>query len=595
MNFRLFFVLGLFFIMGFQSCVKTEFDEPEFDFTDPDLTVTTSIAALKATHTLGTIESLTAGVIAGVVVANDKSGNYYQTLVIADETGGIEIRMDKRSLFNTFPVGRKVFVKLAGLVMSDNNNLIQIGYMSNEDGVVPIPNEFVEDHVLGGSINHPVNADTLTISQVKDGYLSTLITLKDVEFVNEDLGKTYADGTFKVTTNRTIEDCNGNQILLRTSGYASFANAKLPEGKGTITVVVSKYRDDYQLYLRDTMDIRFNGQRCGGSNPGDPKFDKDFEDGSLTSGGWTTQNVVGTDKWHAYSFSGDKFARITNFANNTNNACEAWLISPQVDLSTYTNPALTFRTAANYNGPDLEIYISKNYDGTSLPQVSQWTELAAPLSTGTWTWVPSGEINLSQFANDKVYIAFRYLGTTSSGKTWEVDDIKMINGSGSGGNYETIFTDGFDANLNKWNAYSVKGTQVWVYEPNFGNPKGCAKMSGFANSASNENEDWLISPAINLSGATDAILTFESAKNYTGNAMELYFSDQYSGSGDPSSVNWVKGSAALSTGNFTWTPSGEIKLNNYLGKTVYFAFKYTSTASASSTWEVDNVKVVVKK
>lgn len=593
MNFRLFFVLGLFFIAGFQSCVKTEFDEPSFDFKDPDLTVTTSIAALKATHTMGTIESLTAGIIAGVVVANDKSGNYYQTLVIKDETGGIEIRIDKRSLFNVFPVGRKVYIKLAGLVMTDNNNLIQIGFMSNEDGVVPIPNEYLEDHVIGGSINHPVISDTLTISQVKDGYLSTLITLKDVQFIDEDLNKTYADGTFKVTTNRTLEDCNGKQILLRTSGYASFANTKVPEGKGNITVVLSKYRDDYQLYLRDTTDISFKGQRCGGSNPGDPKFDKDFEDGSITSGGWTVKNVVGADKWQAATFGSDKFGKISNYVNNVNNACESWLISPQVDLSPFTNPALNFRTACNYSGPDLEIYISKTYDGTSSPQVSQWTELAAPLSTGSWTWVPSGEINLASFANDKVYIAFRYLGTTSNGKTWEVDDIKLVNGSGSG-NYQTVFTDGFDANLNKWNAVSVKGTQIWVHEPNFGNPKGCAKMSGYAGS-SNENEDWLISPAINLTGATDAILTFESAKNYTGNVLELYFSDQYSGTGDPTTVSWEKLSPALSTGNFTWTPSGDIKFNNYLGKTVYFAFKYTSTSSASSTWEIDNVKVVVKK
>lgn len=593
MNFRLFFMLVLFFGLISQSCVKTEFDEPEFDFTDPDLTVTTTIAALKATHTIGTIEALTDGIISGIVVANDKSGNYYQTLVIADETGGIEIRIDKRSLFNVFPVGRKVFVKLAGLVMSDNNNLVQIGYMSNEDGVVPIPNEYVEDHIIGGSINHPVNTDTLTITQVKDGYMSTLITLKDVQFVEEDLGKTYADGTFKVTTNRTLEDCNGKLILLRTSGYASFANATIPEGKGTITVVLSKYRDDYQLYLRDTTDIKFTGERCGGSNPGDPKFDKDFEDGSLTSGGWTNKNVIGNDKWQAYAFSGDNFARITNYSNSVNNACDAWLISPQVDLSIFTNPSLSFRTACNYTGPDLEIYISKTYDGTSLPQVAQWTELAAPLSTGTWAWVPSGEVDLKQFANDKVYIAFRYQGTTSNGKTWEVDDIKIVNGSGSGTG-ETVFFDGFDANLNKWNAFSVKGTQVWVHEPNFGNPKGSAKMSGYT-TLNNENEDWLISPAINLVGATDAVLTFETAKNYTGNVLELYYSDQYTGTGDPTIVNWTKATPSLSTGTFTWTPSGNMSLNAFLGKSVYFAFKYTSTSSASSTWELDNVKVVVIK
>ena len=40
--------------------------------------------------------------------------------------------------------------------------------------------------------------------------------------------------------------------------------------------------------------------------------------------------------------------------------------------------------------------------------------------------------------------------------------------------------------------------------------------------------------------------------------------------------------------------SGNLSLNSFAGagnSTVYVAFKYTSSTTAASTWEVDNVKV----
>lgn len=38
-------------------------------------------------------------------------------------------------------------------------------------------------------------------------------------------------------------------------------------------------------------------------------------------------------------------------------------------------------------------------------------------------------------------------------------------------------------------------------------------MSGFANSKSNANEDWLISPSIDLTGKTDVKITFDHTIN----------------------------------------------------------------------------------
>ncbi len=37
--------------------------------------------------------------------------------------------------------------------------------------------------------------------------------------------------------------------------------------------------------------------------------------------------------------------------------------------------------------------------------------------------------------------------------------------------------------------------------------------------------------------------------------------------------------------------SGNVSLNNYIGQKVRIAFKYKSTTSSASTWEIDNFKV----
>ncbi len=153
-----------------------------------------------------------------------------------------------------------------------------------------------------------------------------------------------------------------------------------------------------------------------------------------------------------------------------------------------------------------------------------------------------------------------------------------------------LFED-FTNGLTAWNAFSVTGSQVWA-QATFGNPAPCATMSGYSG-GNKANEDWLISPVVNLSAYSTATLTFDNAYNYTGNPLQVLISTNYSGTGSPIGATWTTLTANLSNGSFAWASSGPISLANYVGNSnVYIAFKYTSTTSAASTWEVDNIKVV---
>lgn len=158
---------------------------------------------------------------------------------------------------------------------------------------------------------------------------------------------------------------------------------------------------------------------------------------------------------------------------------------------------------------------------------------------------------------------------------------------------DPLFEDSFSAgNLDKWTTYSVVGAQEWYYNT-YGNPNDSATMSGYS-SGNHDNEDWLISKPIDLSGVSAAILTFQSVKRYAGNDMEVYMATTYNG-GDPNTDgDWVQLNATFDTNINTyasWTDSGDVDVSAAAGGNLYIGFKYTSTTSASSTYEIDNVKV----
>ena len=148
-------------------------------------------------------------------------------------------------------------------------------------------------------------------------------------------------------------------------------------------------------------------------------FNQDWE-GEMN--GWTFVDVEGEMNWTIASYQSNHYAYANGYNHGAN---EDWCISPAFDLSAYSNPVLTFRTAKNYNGPDLEVFFSNNYNGTN-PSAATWTPLTCALSTGSWTWVESGAIDLSNFSGTNCYIGFKYTCEESSAAGWEVDDILLV-------------------------------------------------------------------------------------------------------------------------------------------------------------------------
>jgi hypothetical protein len=142
------------------SC-KKDFDQPPGAI-DPNNVAKISIKALKAKHTVsGAYDVITEDlIIEGVVIANDKSGNLYKQLFIRDSTGALQILLDANSLYGSYPVGRKIFVRCKDLCISDYNGTPQLGVKATVAGLPSfeaIPGSLISKYIVGGSLNNPAD------------------------------------------------------------------------------------------------------------------------------------------------------------------------------------------------------------------------------------------------------------------------------------------------------------------------------------------------------------------------------------------------------------------------------------------------------
>ena len=255
--------------LSFFSCVKTDFDQPPVGGDGMDIPTNATIADIKALHeTSGGYDRINDDlVIGGVVVMDDRSGNYYKTLVIQDSTGGIEVKFSNGYLYNRYPVGRKIYIRCQGLVLGDYNKLIQLsGGTIEENGQVSdigLTENQERTNIVKGFLGDAPTPTVVGINQLNANLVSTLVKIEGVEFTGADSGETYADALTLTSLNRTFENCAGVQLILRTSGFSDFAIQKTPTGKGSITGVLGIFGSTYQLYIRDTTDVDMNGPRCG--------------------------------------------------------------------------------------------------------------------------------------------------------------------------------------------------------------------------------------------------------------------------------------------------------------------------------------------
>jgi hypothetical protein len=385
------------------------------------------------------VEITTDWAIHGIITASDKKdGNLYKEAYVQDVTGGLRFVFESTS---GLYIGDSVTVNLKGLFIGDYGNFWQVGSTPYTDsgGSIRVAGMSVDKNVLKTSIDNPTFPDTVTIAQAKSAsYLGKLVTLKNVQFADDALLHTYADivSNPPVSVNLNLMDCNKNQIIVRTSGYASFAGDTVSDKKGSVTGIVTIFSSDYQLVLRDFKEVKLTAVRC---TPGIPDLGSPLETisqnfSSFTNNaevlipGWQNIPQAGTRTWQAKYYSGNTYAQATGYGSNLSSMV-CWLITQPVTIS--AQKVLTFQTEKAYwahtgTHVPFELFYSTNYSGKNLVTAT-WVPITgariAAKSDADNIFIDSGSISLPVETGKSCVIAFKYTGSNTESTSYRIDNI----------------------------------------------------------------------------------------------------------------------------------------------------------------------------
>lgn len=266
-----------------------------------------------------------------------------------------------------------------------------------------------------------------------------------------------------------------------------------------------------------------------------------------------------------------------------------WLISKdKFDLRKVGSAILSFDVKSDASGlGTLQVLYSTDYFRES-PIYATWEEIPVTLPAKGSKSYDSVGFALDDAAGEIIYLAFRFQGgTQSSSASYDIDNIQIDPVL-----ITRVLDEGFDSEIGSFSSYSVTGDQEWGFT-SYGRNDNGARMSGY-DGASYANEDWLISPSMDLTLFTAASLEFYTDFSYSGPDIVAKVSTDYTGEGDPNLATWTDLDALLDTSTDfdTWTSSGNLDLTDHISANTYIAFVYTSTTSASRTWTIDDVVVI---
>lgn len=277
------------------SCIDKDWSDPETPIADVygnssiKETNLVTIKKLKETYKdCFTADSLYKKInksmqIKGVVTGNDIQGNMYKEISIQDETGGIFIGIAQGGVCGFLPIGTEILVELKGLHIGNYRKNPTIGTPTiSKKGELSTSAmnraEWQSHFTYTGRTGVVVKPDTFAVGTKKTkwnmdvdaGRLGTLVgvTISKGGYYNNETEQYIADIPFTEESTYALPpdystswyfneqpDGQTGGVQIYNSGYADFASKKLPHHRVTITGVFKRYKDQWEIIIRDTSDI----------------------------------------------------------------------------------------------------------------------------------------------------------------------------------------------------------------------------------------------------------------------------------------------------------------------------------------------------
>ncbi len=296
-----------------------------------------------------------------------------------------------------------------------------------------------------------------------------------------------------------------------------------------------------------------------------------------------------------------------------NKAGVTYLVGPQVDLTGVENAYAEIKQAMRYERGDVNanntLLISKDYAGS----VTTATWEALPYSTDglngdQFTFEKTRVAIPAAYMGQKVTFAFRHTCTDKQSSTWEVQEFKVVKGAVEEETPDTpdtpeppaegeIFAQSFKTTIAPFTSMAKEGALEWINDYSSACITGYKDYNGDGTKENQAGVTFLVSPEIDLAGVENAYIELKQALNYeradinTNNSLVI--SKDFTG--DVSAATWevLPYKTDGLNSSFTFVTDKSIVIPAaYMGQKVRIAFRHTCTDKQSSTWEVQEFKVM---
>lgn len=446
------------YLACFLGCIEPqEISVTDIAIAEPEISETSSITGVVsaykqselATHTFDKDDKT---VISCYVISSDEAGNFYKTLVVQDlaenPSNGLEIKIDLRSYYTKYNFGRKLYINFAGLSMTEVNGKFIVGYQVR-DMLEAIPTALLDKFIVRSIETVEIVPQSIDLKDFSGNMINRFIELKDVQFLESDLGKSFASEAYdKFNGERIIEQCNTlAKTYLFTSTYSDFSSYLLPSETFHLLGILSSdyYSGSINLTLNSPEDLTLtNDQRCDPirfecedmAEEGGRKviFYEDFESLKTTTDigkiGWKNINVnFGNERFRKRSRNENSFVQVSAYDSNEY-VMDVWLISPEIDLSGLKEAYFSFDTRATFEeGSVLTVWFSTDFIDDI--NESSWHQLRGDISIGSRdgsnaVFLNSGSIPIGCI-QEKIHVGFRYLGADPGvSTTYDLDNVLVL-------------------------------------------------------------------------------------------------------------------------------------------------------------------------
>ena len=432
----------------FAACMGNDYDEPalnESPYGNNELTETNVITIAELKQKFANVISSSSMVevtedikIKGVVTGNDIGGNIYNEIALQDETGALIVCINQGGLYGYLPVGQEVLIALKGLIIGGYGEQLEVGgiYTNSKTGAQSIGrmSRYIWNKaykLIGTPDPSRVEPEEFDLNKIGDeNYMKEncgkLMTLRNVFLKDANGKRVYApdDGSVALTANcanRSFAGISSSSLVLRTSTYAKFANAIMPQEKIDVTGIFTRYRDTWQILLRTEDDIQ----------PAIPEPTAIYQESFAESqGDFKIKEAIELPEGIDFVWKWDsKYGmKASAYVSQVYYQVDSWLISPAISLANVKDATLSFEQALRYGSDnDMHVMVSTTYKEGDAIDLSQWKELTLDQwpDRSNWNFMLS-KASLKDYAGQSdVRIAFRYTSNTSAAATWEIKNFSV--------------------------------------------------------------------------------------------------------------------------------------------------------------------------